>query len=129
MSEKSYVSMEAAVCPACARKHQTGTILLDRRLRERLDRETVTHWAPCPEHQEMLDDGRVLLVEIDYEKSDKLPNGNVLPEGAYRLGAVAALKVDAFKRVFNVPVPEKRLAFVGSEIVAALERAAREAEG
>ena len=51
---KSYVTIEQHVCPVCGKAHDTGTILLDRRLRERFDMYTPTGYGLCPEHKAMV---------------------------------------------------------------------------
>ena len=48
MGTKSHVGMEQNVCPVCGKAFDTGTILLDRRLRNSLERKTVTGWSLCP---------------------------------------------------------------------------------
>jgi len=41
---KSHVGMEQKVCPVCGQAFDTGVILLDKRLRNSLERKTVTGW-------------------------------------------------------------------------------------
>ena len=126
MSEKSHVSLECAVCPATGQKHQTGNLLLDTRiappragggLRKSMDRETVTHWAFCPEVQEKLDDGYVVLVVIDEEQST-FP---YTPESVYRTGPMAYLKREAFDQIFDQP-PPKDMAFIPQEVLDMLQK-------
>lgn len=47
MSEKSYVSMEQNVCAVCGKTFDTGSILLDRRMQDSMERHTVTDWGLC----------------------------------------------------------------------------------
>lgn len=61
---KSYVTMEAAVCPICGKDEDTGAILMDTRMRERFDRRTVTGWGLCADHRALYADGFVALVEV-----------------------------------------------------------------
>jgi hypothetical protein len=86
MPEKSYVSMEQKKCLVCAKDFDSGAILLDRRMRQSLDRTTLTGWGLCPEHQKLYDDGYIALVGCDDAKSPKLPSGNVDPSQAWRTG-------------------------------------------
>jgi len=66
---KSHVGMEQKVCPVCGTAFDTGTILLDKRLRNSLERKTVTGWDLCPEHAKLWKKGYIALVECDPEKS------------------------------------------------------------
>ncbi len=93
MSEKSHVSVERHLCLACGAAYDTGTILLDRRLRARLERYTTTGWGLCLEHQRLFDDGFVALVECDPGKSGHPSSADRLkPDQAYRTGRVLHLK-------------------------------------
>ncbi|WP_161961946.1 hypothetical protein [Xanthomonas campestris] len=51
MNEKSHVSMEQRVCPVCGSPHDTGSILLDKRMRARINEKTIVGRGLCPEHQ------------------------------------------------------------------------------
>ncbi len=111
-THKSYVSMEAAVCPACGREHETGALLLDRRLRPRFERVTVTGWEPCETCQGHIDDGRVILVAIEEPATDL-----VRPEDAIRTGALCYIREAAFEHVFDVPIPPRRIAFIDGAVL------------
>ena len=63
MNDKSHVSLEQHVCLVCGKAFDTGTILLDKRLRASMEHHTKTGWGLCPEHQKLADDGFVALVE------------------------------------------------------------------
>jgi hypothetical protein len=121
MNDKSHVGMEARLCIVCGHQFETGTILLDARLRDVLDRTQVVGWGMCPAHQQLYDDGYVALVAIDYEKSTPHPGGVVTPEAAYRLGGVAHVAYAAWPRLFDVPPPEHGVAFCGQDVVRHLE--------
>ncbi|SFE17291.1 hypothetical protein SAMN03159379_07464, partial [Variovorax sp. NFACC26] len=45
MDEKSHVSMEQHLCLVCGLGFDTGGILFDRRLRQSMQRHTVTGWG------------------------------------------------------------------------------------
>lgn len=131
MGEKSYVTMEQKVCPICGKTFDTGALLLDRRLRNTFERNTVTGLDLCPEHTALHKDGFVALVAVDESKSERMPNGNLQPEGAWRTGKIAHLKREAWDRVFNCPAPDARLPFVycDDDTVELLARKQQEAEG
>ena len=61
MNDKSHVSLEQHVCLVCGKAFDTGTILLDKRLRASMEHHTKTGWGLCPEHQKLADDGFVAL--------------------------------------------------------------------
>jgi hypothetical protein len=107
MSEKSYVTMEQALCPVCGKTHDTGALLLDRRLRPTFERNTVTGWALCADDKAKIDAGYIPLVGIDEAKSQKMHNGNIHPDGAYRTGKIAYLRREAWERIIDVPAPNE----------------------
>ncbi|HBR2750777.1 TPA: ATPase [Klebsiella aerogenes] len=105
MNDKSHVSLEQHLCLVCGVAFDTGTILLDKRLRASMEQHTATGWGLCPEHQKLSDDGFVALVECDPQRSvSPAASGRVKPEQANRTGRLAHLKREVFAKVFNAPV-------------------------
>lgn len=123
MSEKSHVSMERHICLVCGAEYDTGSILLDRRLRASFERYTTTGWGLCAQHQRLFDEDFVALVECDPAKSGHPSSAERLkPHQAYRTGRVAHLKRDVFARVFNVPIdPKLPSVFVEPGVIEKLE--------
>ena len=117
---KSHVGMEQKVCPVCGQAFDTGTILLDKRLRNTLERKTVTGLDLCPEHAKLWERGYIALVECDPEKS-KFTGGTIKPEDAYRTGRIAHVRKEAAKRIFNVEM-RSPVAFVEPGVVDMLEK-------
>lgn len=117
---KSHVGMEQKVCPVCGQAFDTGAILLDKRLRNTLERKTVTGWDLCPEHAKLWEKGYIALVECDPDKS-KLTGGTIKPEDAYRTGRIAHIRKAAAKRIFNVEMTSP-VAFVEPGVVDMLEK-------
>lgn len=109
---KSHVSMEQHECVACGARYDTGSILLDKRLRASMEAKTVTGIGLCPEHQAQVDQGYVLLVEAEQTY-----------EGTKRLGRIAALRAERWGDVFNASVPPKGVCFVQSGVIDQLEAA------
>ncbi|MBN8888438.1 MAG: ATPase [Rudaea sp.] len=105
MNEKSHVSLEQHLCLVCGVAFDTGSLLLDRRLRASLAHRTTTGWGLCAEHQKLSDEGFVALIECDPQRSGS-PTGNarLKPEQAYRTGRLAHVKREAFAKVFNVRI-------------------------
>lgn len=77
MSDKSHVSLEQHVCLVCDTAFDTGAILLEKRLRQSMERYTATGWGLCPEHQKLSDDGFVALVECDPQRSGSQAGGRI----------------------------------------------------
>jgi hypothetical protein len=113
--EKSHVSMEQKLCPVTGVTWDSGAILLDKRMKQSMERYTTTGMEICPEVKERIKEGFIPMVEADPKKSETLPNGNMNPKGAYRTGRVFYLKVEAFKRMFNAPVPKQEFCYVDIE--------------
>lgn len=120
MNDKSFVTMEQKACIVCAKEFDTGTLLLDKRLRDTFDKRTVTGWGMCDECSELRADDRIALVACDTEKSN-IKNDIVQPNDAYRLGPIIWIKEVAFKRIFNTPVPDRGVAFVEPAVITTLE--------
>lgn len=123
MNDKSHVSLEQRVCLVCGATFDTGAILLDKRLRQHLDRHTVTGWGLCSEHERLFKDGYVALVECDLQRSGGAPSsGSMKPEQAYRTGRLAYMKREAFAQVFNVPIAvDQPCVFVEPEVIEQLQ--------
>ncbi len=106
MSDKSHVSLEQRVCLVCGKPFDTGSILLDKRLRPSMERHTTTGWGLCPGHQKLSDDGFVALVECDPQRSGSPANGRMKPDQAYRTGRLAHLRRAAFTKIFDAPISD-----------------------
>ena len=119
MGTKSHVGMEQNVCPVCGKAFDTGTILLDRRLRNSLERKTVTGWSLCPEHAKLWEKGYIALVECDPEKS-QFSGGTIKPEDAFRKGRIVHIRKAVAARIFNVEMTSP-VAFVEPAVVDMLE--------
>jgi hypothetical protein len=131
MDEKSHVSLEQHVCLVCGVSFDTGSILLDRRLRASMRRYTVTGWGLCADHQKLSDEGFVALVECDPQRSGSLSaDGHMKPEQAYRTGRLAHLKREVFAKVFNVPIAaDQACVFVEPGVIEQLQTMVAPATG
>lgn len=114
---KSCVSMEHKVCPVCTKTFATNTILLNKRLANTLESQTVTGLALCPEHEKLHEEGYIALVAIDPDRSAK----PYTPGGVYRLGEVVHLRRSVWKGVFNCDPPESPMAFCDKDLVEKLQ--------
>jgi hypothetical protein len=125
----SHVALEQAVCPVCGQKHDTGTILLDRQLREDTFKEmgVATHFDMCPEHKELWEKGFVALVGIDPDQSEN-NGGKIKPENAYRTGTVMHINKDLLNHMVNVAV-EGPVVFVEDEVIDMFKKMYKEHTG
>ncbi len=124
---KSHVSLEQAQCVVCARLYDTGTVLLDMRLRDSLEAKTCTGYGkPCPACQRQLNDDRIAMIGMDESKS-AVKGDHVQPQDAYRTGTIAWLKREAFENMFNVPPPEHKICFCQQEVIDKLQQAHKDA--
>ena len=117
--EKDYVGLEQKVCPVTGKVFDSG-ILLDTRLKKTLPHKTVTGYEISPEVREKINEGYIALVGCDESKSDKLPNGNISPEGAYRTGAIMYIKKEAARQIFNTEITTE-FAFCDAKVIKYLE--------
>lgn len=119
---KSFVTMEQNVCPICCKAFSTGVILMDNRMRDKFERNTVTGWGLCPEHQALYDEGFMALVAVDEAKSKISPDGIITPDGAYRTGTVAHVRRTVVDRLFRAPIPQEQpLMFCEPELIDKLQ--------
>ena len=104
---KSYVTIEQSICPICRNKHDSGSLLLDRRLREQFEMHTVTGFAICDPCSEMCNDGYIALVGADGA------TGNTLkPEDAIYDAEYLWLKRFVADQIFNVPLGDHPFVFI-----------------
>jgi hypothetical protein len=99
MSEKSYVSM--GLCPIC--KKENGTILMDRRIKDSMEKFTVDPTTVCEKCREDYLSKGVMLIE-PY-------NGNLI-----------VLKDEAFQQMFDKKLPKHKIAFVTQDLLDNLQR-------
>lgn len=91
---KSYVTL--AKCVIC--KEDTGELLLDRRLRDRFEMYTTFPDSVCKTCREKyLSDGVMIINPDSYD--------------------LIVLRVEAFTRIFNKPIPPQHIAFCDQEVI------------
>lgn len=102
MTEKSHVGMGYSICPICGTKHDE-VVLLDKHLRNSLEREQCMGLALCPEHEAMKEEF-LALVEV---RNPGAGNGSRLePANADRTGQVAHVKREVLGQLFDVAIPD-----------------------
>ena len=120
MSEKSHVSMVQKICIVTGKAFDTNELLLYTRLKESLERHTITGWGISPEVQEKLDEGYIALVGVD-EKKSTITNGIIKPEDAFRIGEVIYVKEEVFFKIFDMEAPKGKVSFVDAEVISFLK--------
>lgn len=121
---KSYVSVEVKVCEVCGSEWETNSLLLDRRLKESMESKTITGYGLCPEHQKLHDEGYIALIAIDESLSTNKPKNNVIRglDGVHRTGAVAHVRREVAKNIFNCEIPEGPFMYCDPEVISMLEK-------
>ena len=107
----------------CGNSFDTGSILLDRRLRASMEHHTTTGWGLCPERERLHLEGFVALVECDPQRSGaRSGDGRLKPAQAYRTGPLAHLKREVFARVFDGSIAgEQAVVFVEPDVIEELQ--------
>jgi hypothetical protein len=103
MTTKSHVSLEQHICPVCGVAHDTGAILLDKRLKPSMHMHTATGYSLCADHKAKAEEGYIALVEIDPKLSVFKNDSNVEIDGMHRTGRYAHIHRKAWDAVFNIP--------------------------
>lgn len=92
--DKSYVTLE--ICPIC--KKDTGTILLDRRLKDTFESKTMNPANVCDNCRKKYLSKGVMIIN---------------PETC----RLVVLKDSAFKKVMNCAIPSKKIAFAHDDVL------------
>lgn len=133
---KSHVSMEQRQCIVCTKIFDTNSILLDKRLRNSMEKYTITGTGLCPDHKDLYNKGFIALVGVDPVKSKMFEKTKTLKnEDAYRTGTVAHIKAKAWCRITEEPIHRDSegkmipMYYVEEEVLTRLNQLAKEAEG
>ena len=92
LSDKSYVTLEQNQCFICGEVYDTGTILMDRRLKKSFDKHTITGTGLCPQHQKLAAEDYIACIVV--KEDDKT-----------RTGDYVAIKRDVAEQLFNQELP------------------------
>lgn len=117
--EKSFISMSQYQCPICGDVFDGNELLLDRRLRNSMERVTLVGHKPCPNCQQKLDDGYVFLIECS-----EPPVGDW--REAKRTGRTAQIRKTVADELFTTH-PIETMAFVDTEVMDWLEEQSKKA--
>lgn len=117
MKDGSYVALTKTACPFCA-KQENGDLVLSLKLQDISEvHGKVVEWKPCAECKEAIDQGAIMFIVVDKNKSD-METGL---SGLYHTGNVFGLRQHAVERILSdVPnllkdVLEKRFCVIHYE--------------
>lgn len=113
---KSYVTIAQHNCPVCGVNHDTGELLLDKRLRKQFEHTTVTGHSLCPECRNKHNEGYLALVVIDERKS----TAPFTPDTVYRLGQYAHIKYHVARQIFNQELAGFEFIYIEEDVMAKL---------
>ena len=118
---KSHVSMEQHYCPICSEEKDTGTLLLDRRMRDSLEMHTTTGVGICIDCKAMGNDGYVALVGVDPNKSE-IDGDLIKPSKAHRISEYLWLKRSVAEQVLNVDVSEYPFVYIDQPAIEMIKK-------
>lgn len=115
MTDKSYVSVGISVCPVCLKKTD-DCVLLDTRLQDSLDRETVVdNTTMCPDCQDLYDKDFIAMVEVS-----NLNDGTkttMKQSEAERTGRIMHIKLGVLNHIINAEHDKSvPMAFISEEV-------------
>lgn len=113
---KSFIAIETHICPICLSQHETGSILLHKKLKNVFNRQELTGTSPCPTCQQHLDRDFVALVELKEEPAPDIRSVFDLD----RTGNFAFLHKGVAAEVFPGAPQDKEVLFVMEGVFAVL---------
>lgn len=102
---KSYVTIE--LCPICHK--ETGSLLLDRRLKDTFEMHTIIPSHVCEKCRSKYLGKGVMMINP-------------------QTGSIVVIKEEAFKRLFNKPIPQGKIAFAEEEVLSRLMQAEKQSK-
>jgi len=103
-SNKSYVTVEQHICPVCGVEHDSGAILMDRRMRDRFEHTTLTGYSLCDVHQKQNDEGYVFLIGAIPKGVHSDRKSNFKEDDVTRTGELVSIKRHVAEQLFNCEV-------------------------
>ena len=121
MCHWSRKSVRCAVLPTV-----TTVVCYYKRLRNSMERHTITGYGLCEEHDRLNQEGYIMLVAAK-NPADK---ATMQVGEAERTGEVAAIKREVFMQLFNVPAAQAQLpmVYVEPEVIEVLKQRMSDAE-
>lgn len=121
------VAMGKHICPVCGQLHDSGEVLIHRRLGNIEPSQTITGESLCGEHQRLFDDGFIALVEVSNEP--RAGQSRMARGVASRTGRLCHLKRDKWSCIVNAPAPDGPMCFVKVGFIDRLREVAKMSDG
>lgn len=112
LSKKHGLNPSLACCFACGKEY--GVAILGKLKDDKEAPKYILTQDLCDECKKFIDDGYILC--IGYSE--------VLKGEPVRTGELVKIRETAFKKIFDTPVPEKKICFIQKEVIEKLAKAA-----
>lgn len=96
---KSHVGLGHYYCPVCL-EVTDEVVLLDKRLKDTLEKDNFMGWEPCSVHEQQFNEGYIALIETTSNNPSQLNDKG-------RTGNFAMIRKEAFDQIFNIPTNSK----------------------
>ena len=116
---KSHVGLGQSYCPVCL-ETTDEVVLLDRRIKNTLEKDNFMGWKPCSVHEQQFNEGYIALIETTSNNLSQLNDKG-------RTGNFAMIRKEAFERVFNIATTSK-IVFIDPEAFEQLQEIAANSE-
>lgn len=120
--DDNYVRMATKKCPVCGKEHtpsQGGEILMHKQGRAIKDEQLCTGMGYCDEHQAIVDEGKIFLIEA--KDTSGGTTGLVKHENMNRTGRMVIITKEAFEGIFKQSAPKGGLTYIKLGVLEALE--------
>ena len=122
---KSYVTLEQNQCPVCLDVFDTGSLLLDKRLRDTFEHHTLTGHSMCKDCASWIEQGYIHLIVAS--RAPTTEAGRVDWAGPTRTGEIMHMKRSLAERLFNLAIED--VMFIDEQTKDALDQLYREQTG
>lgn len=112
---KSHVGLGYSHCPVCL-EITDEVVLLDKRLKDTLEKDNFMGWKPCSVHEQQFNEGYIALVETTSNNPSQLNDKG-------RTGNFAMIRKGAFDHIFNIATTPK-IVFIDPEAFKQLQEIA-----
>lgn len=104
---KSHVGLGYSYCPVCLQVTDE-VVLLDKRLKDTLEKDNFMGWKPCSVHEQQFNEGYIALIETTSNNPSQLNDKG-------RTGNFAMIRKEEFDQVFNIATTSK-IVFIDPEV-------------
>ena len=112
---KSHVGLGHSYCPVCL-GISDEVVLLDKRLKDTLEKDNFMGWKPCSVHEQQFNEGYIALIETTSNNPSQLNDKG-------RTGNFAMIRKEAFDQIFSIPTNSK-VVFIDPEAFKQLQEIA-----